>query len=29
MTETFTKDESKIDLPALNVSLSVKDIYNK
>jgi Uma2 family endonuclease len=29
MTETFTKDESIIDLPALNISFSVKDIYNK
>jgi Uma2 family endonuclease len=29
MTETFTKDESVIDLPALNISFSVKDIYSK
>ena len=29
MIETFTKDESVIDLPALNTSFSVKDIYSK
>lgn len=29
MTETFTKDESIIDLPALNVSFTVKDIYSR
>ncbi|MEP6466265.1 MAG: Uma2 family endonuclease [Parafilimonas sp.] len=29
LAETFTKDESIIDLPALNISFSVKDIYNK
>ena len=27
MTETFSKDESIINLPALNISFSVKDIY--
>jgi len=29
MTETFTKDESIIDLPALNISFAVKDVYSK
>ena len=29
LAETFTKDESVIDLPALNISFSVKDIYSK
>ena len=29
MTETFTKNESVIDLPALNISFSVKDVYAK
>lgn len=29
MTETFTKDESVIDLPALSISFSVKDVYSK
>ena len=29
MTETFTKDESIIDLSALDISFSVKDIYSK
>lgn len=29
MTETFTKDESIIELPALNISFSVKDVYSK
>ncbi len=28
MTETFTKDESIIDLRALNISFTVKDVYN-
>lgn len=28
MAETFTKDEQTISLPALNISFSVKDIYN-
>ena len=27
--ETFTKDESAINLPSLNISFSVKDIYKK
>ena len=27
MTETFTKDESVINLPKLNISFSVKDVY--
>lgn len=29
LAETFTKDESIIELPALNISFSVKDVYNK
>ena len=29
LAETFTKDESIIDLPALNISFSVKDVYSK
>lgn len=29
MTETFTKDESIINLPALNISFLVKDVYKK
>jgi len=28
MIETLTKNESIINLPALNISFSVKDIYN-
>ena len=28
MTETFTKDESIINLPVLNISFSVKDVYH-
>lgn len=29
LAETFTKDESMIELPALIISFSVKDVYNK
>lgn len=29
MTETFTKDESVIELPSLKISFSLKDIYQK
>ena|ERR1044072_6076592 len=29
MAETFTKDESVIELPALNISFAVSDIYQK
>jgi Uma2 family endonuclease len=29
LAETYTKDESIINLPALNISFSVKDVYNK
>ena len=29
LAETFTKDESIIKLPALNISFSVKDVYQK
>jgi len=29
LAETYTKDESIIDLPALNISFSVKDVYDK
>lgn len=29
LAETFTKDESIIELPALNISFSVKDVYSK
>lgn len=29
LAETFTKDESTVNLPELNISFSVKDVYNK
>ena len=29
MTETFTKNESIINLPALNISFTVQAVYNK